>query len=179
MELLETKVDSREIYRGKIITVHVDTVRLPGGKETRREVVEHPGGVGILALDDQGRVAMVRQYRYPMGRVVREIPAGKREPGEEPSLTARRELQEEVGATAGAWQDLGALLASPGCYGETLYLYLARDLTLGDPRPDEDERLEVDWVPLAELVEECLDGTLQDAKTVAAILKVQLLLSKK
>ena len=117
MDLTEKTVDSREVFKGRIIRVRLDTVRLPNGKESTREVVEHPGGVGILAIDGEGRVLLVRQYRYALGQVLTEIPAGKREPGEPPFVTAQRELQEEVGAVAGKWTDLGTLIASPGCYG--------------------------------------------------------------
>ena len=141
MDMTEKTLASREVYRGRIIRVREDTVLLPNGKEGRREVVEHPGGVGILALDGDD-VLLVRQYRYAFSRVLTEIPAGKREPGEEPSVTARRELKEEIGAEAEKWTELGALIASPGCYGETLYLYLAQELTFGATHPDEDEFLD-------------------------------------
>ncbi|OKZ53638.1 MAG: hypothetical protein BHV94_05205 [Clostridiales bacterium 59_14] len=117
--MTERTIDSREVFRGRIIRVRQDTVRLPNGKESSREVVEHPGGVGILAIDGEDRVVLVRQYRYAFERVLTEIPAGKRETGEEPFLTAQRELKEEIGAEAGRWTELGALIASPGCYGET------------------------------------------------------------
>lgn len=152
-----------------------DTVRLPNGKECTREVVEHPGGVAILAIDSEDRVLLVRQYRYPFERVLTEIPAGKREPGEPPFITAQRELQEEVGVTADTWTELGTLIPSPGCYGETLYLYMAQDLHFGATHPDEDEFLEPLRVPLDEAVRQCMDGTLTDAKTVAAILKGKIL----
>lgn len=175
MDLTEKTLDSREVFRGRIIRVRQDTVRLPNGKEGTREVVEHPGGVAVLAIDDEGRVLLVRQYRHAFGRVLTEIPAGKREPGEEPFLTARRELQEEVGATAGRWTELGTLIASPGCYGETLYLYMAEELHFGATHPDEDEFLEPLRVPFDEAVRQCMDGTLTDAKTVAAILKGKIL----
>ena len=137
-------------------------------------VVEHPGGVGILALDG-GDVLLVRQYRYAFSRVLTEIPAGKREPGEEPFVTAQRELREEIGATAGKWTELGALIASPGCYGEVLYLYMAQELTFGDTHPDEDEFLDVVRMPFDRAVELCMTGELTDAKTVIALLKGKLL----
>lgn len=175
MELTEKTIDSREIFKGRIIRVRLDTVRLPNGKEGIREVVEHPGGVAILAIDSEGRVLLVRQYRYPFERVMTEVPAGKREPGEPPFITAQRELQEEVGATADTWTELGTLIPSPGCYGETLYLYMAQDLHFGATHPDEDEFLEPLRVPLDEAVRQCMDGTLTDAKTVAAILKGKIL----
>ena len=175
MDLTERTIDSREVFRGRIIRVRQDTVRLPNGKESSREVVEHPGGVGILAIDGEDRVVLVRQYRYAFERVLTEIPAGKRETGEEPFLTARRELKEEIGAEAGRWTELGALIASPGCYGETLYLYMAEDLRFGETHFDEDEFLEPLRLPLDEAVRQCMDGTLTDAKTVAAVLKGRLL----
>lgn len=175
MELTEKNIDSREIFKGRIIRVRLDTVRLPNGKEGIREVVEHPGGVAILAIDSEDRVLLVRQYRYPFERVMTEVPAGKREPGEPPFITAQRELQEEVGATADTWTELGTLIPSPGCYGETLYLYMAQDLHFGVTHPDEDEFLGPLRVPLDEAVRQCMDGTLTDAKTVAAILKGKIL----
>lgn len=130
--------------------------------------------MGILALDG-GDVLLVRQYRYAFSRVLTEIPAGKREPGEEPFVTAQRELREEIGATAGKWTELGALIASPGCYGEVLYLYMAQELTFGDTHPDEDEFLDVVRMPFDRAVELCMTGELTDAKTVVAVLKGKLL----
>ena len=177
MDMTEKTLASREVYRGRIIRVREDTVLLPTGKEGRREVVEHPGGVGILALDGDD-VLLVRQYRYAFSRVLTEIPAGKREPGEEPSVTARRELKEEIGAGAEKWTELGALIASPGCYGETLYLYLAQELTFGATHPDEDEFLDVLLMPFDQAVEQCMRGELTDAKTVAALLKAKILLKR-
>ena len=177
MDMTEKTLASREVYRGRIIRVREDTVLLPNGKEGRREVVEHPGGVGILALD-RDDVLLVRQYRYAFSRVLTEIPAGKREPGEEPSVTARRELKEEIGAEAEKWTELGALIASPGCYGETLYLYLAQELTFGATHPDEDEFLDVLRMSFDQAVEQCMRGELTDAKTVAALLKAKILLKR-
>lgn len=174
MELTEKTLTSREVYRGRILRVREDTVRLPNGKTAEREVAEHPGGVGILALDG-GDVLLVRQYRYAFSCVLTEIPAGKREPGEEPFVTAQRELREEIGATAGKWTELGALIASPGCYGEVLYLYMAQELTFGDTHPDEDEFLDVVRMPFDRAVELCMTGELTDAKTVIALLKGKLL----
>lgn len=174
MELTEKTLTSREVYRGRILRVREDTVRLPNGKTAEREVAEHPGGVGILALDG-GDVLLVRQYRYAFSRALTEIPAGKREPGEEPFVTAQRELREEIGATAGKWTELGALIASPGCYGEVLYLYMAQELTFGDTHPDEDEFLDVVRMPFDRAVELCMTGELTDAKTVVALLKGKLL----
>ena len=180
MDLTEHTLSSREVFHGRIVRVRVDEVRLPNGKTSSREVIDHPGGVCILALDDQHRAAVVRQYRYAFGRVMTELPAGKMEAGEEPFVTAQRELAEEVGASAAEWTDLGALIPSPGCYAETLHMYLARGLTFRaiirqclEDAADEDEFLETEFIPLADLAEQCLSGQLQDAKTVAAVLKAR------
>ena len=175
MDLTEKCLESREIYKGRILRLRVDTVALPNGKTSLREIVEHPGGVGILALDENGCVPMVTQYRYAFSRTLLEIPAGKREPGEDPLTTARRELREETGAEATHWQPLGAILPSPGCYGEVLHLYLARDLTFGATHPDADEFLQVRRLPFDTLLARCLSGEIEDGKTVAAVLKAKLL----
>ena len=176
MDLTEKKLERQDIFQGRVIGVHVDKVSLPDGGTSFREIVEHPGGVAILALDEDNRVCVVRQYRYAFERVTLEIPAGKREKGEEPFVTAQRELKEEVGATAREWVDLGKLIPSPGCYGETLYLYLARGLDFGEVDPDEDEFLEAERMPFDALLALCMSGEVQDAKTVAAVLKVKVLL---
>ena len=176
MELKETMLERQDIFKGRVISLHVDQVELPNGNTSVREIVDHPGGVGILALDENGCVPIVTQYRYAFSRNMVEIPAGKREVGEEPFVTAQRELLEEVGATAAKWTDLGKLIPSPGCYGETLYLYLAQELSYAQAQPDEDEFLDVERVPFNTLYRRCMSGEIQDAKTVAAVLKVKLLL---
>ena len=173
MDLTEKTLSSEKIYDGAIIHVRRDKVLLPNGHTSTREIVEHPGGVGILALEADGTVLLVRQYRYAFGRTLLEIPAGKREPGEEPFVTARRELREETGAVAESWTPLGKLIASPGCYDEVLYLYLARGLHYGETHPDDDEFLSLERMPLAELVEHCMSGEITDAKTVCAALKAK------
>lgn len=172
MELKETMRTSQTLYRGKVVTLRRDEVTLPDGGSSVREVVEHPGGVAIVALDEENRVMLVRQYRYVFSRTMLELPAGKREPGEPPLETAQRELREEVGATAEEWTALGTLIPSPGCYGERLYLYLARKLHFGDAQPDEDEFLTAERMPLKELYDLCMAGQIEDAKTVCGVLKV-------
>ena len=175
MDLTEKTLSSEKIYDGAIIHVRRDRVLLPNGHTSTREIVEHPGGVTVLPLEADGTVLLVRQYRYAFGRTLLEIPAGKREPGEEPFVTARRELREETGAIAESWTPLGSLIASPGCYDEVLYLYLAQDLHYGATDPDEDEFLAVERMPLEELSRLCLEGEVADAKTVCAVLKAKLL----
>ena len=176
MKLYETTKHEEVLYEGRIIRVHVDDIELENGMPAKREVVDHPGGVGILALDDQNRVLIVSQFRYPYGEILREIPAGKLEYGEDPAEAARRELREETGAVAGSFQSLGELYPSPGYCGEIIRIYLARELSFGDASPDEDEFLGLERVPFAQLVEQVLSGEIRDAKTIAAVLKVKLLL---
>ena len=174
MDMTEKMLHTQELYAGRIIHVRRDEVLLPNGHTSIREVVEHPGGVGILALEEDGNVLLVRQYRYAFGRTLLEIPAGKRERGEDPLTTARRELREETGATAEEWTPLGSLIASPGCYDEVLYLFLARGLHFGDTDPDEDEFLSLERIPLEKLVQRCMSGEITDAKTVCAALKAKI-----
>ena len=176
MELFEKTLDSRPVFSGRIIQVRVDQVSLPNGRAASREVVEHPGGVAVLALFDDGTVPVVRQFRYPFREVVTELPAGKLERGEDPRPAALRELEEEVGVACGELTDLGKLYLSPGFSTEVLHMYLARDLRQGTCHPDEDEFLEVERVPFARLAEQVLSGEITDAKTVALVLKVKLLL---
>ena len=176
MELREETLSSQTLFEGKIVTLKKDEIRLPNGAEAGREVVEHPGGVAVLALFEDGTVPIVRQFRYPFREVVTELPAGKLEKGEDPRPAALRELAEEVGVTCGELTGLGRLYLSPGFSTEVLHMYLARDLRQGACHPDEDEFLEVERVPFARLAEQVMSGAIADAKTVALVLKVKLLL---
>ena len=173
MDLREEQVSSETLFEGKIIKVTLDQARLPDGTIAGREVVYHPGGVGILALDEDKTVTLVRQYRYPMGKVLLEIPAGKLDGDEDPNLAAARELSEETGLEADEITYLGYTLASPGFCDEALHMFLARGLTQKKQHLDEDEFLEVLRRPFAALVDEVMDGTITDGKTSALILKVQ------
>lgn len=177
LNMKETFLSREDKFRGRVVSVHVDQVLLPNGHQSFREVVDHNGGVAILALDDDNNVLTVTQYRYVFGREMLEIPAGKLETGEEPYSAALRELREETGASPDEFLPLGTILPSPGCYGETLHLYLARGLHFGEARPDEDEFLRVERIPFDEMVRRVLNGTIQDGKTVAAVLKAKLLLN--
>ena len=177
MDLTEKTLSSEKIYDGHILHVRRDTIELPDGSRGYREVVDHYGGVCILALDDENRVLMVSQYRYPYEKVLREIPAGKLEYGEDPTQAAIRELKEETGAIAGDFRPLGELYPSPGYCGEVIRMYLARELTFGETHLDKDEFLNLERVPFDQLVEEVLSGGIRDAKTIAAVLKGKLLLN--
>ena len=172
MDMTEKKLSSRRIYDGSVLRVHVDTVELPDGKQALREVADHPGGVGIVAIDENDCVLTVKQYRYVFSRVMEEIPAGKLEPGEDPDEAALRELREETGATPERILPIGELIVSPGAYGEVLHLYLAEGLSVAEASPDEDEYLELVRTPFSVMLSRVLTGELRDAKTVAGILKV-------
>ena len=176
MELWEKTVESQTLFEGKIVTLKLDKAQLVNGRVTGREVVEHPGGVAILPLFDDGTVSIVRQFRYPFQEVVTELPAGKLEKGEDHRPAALRELEEEVGVTCGKLTYLGCLYLSPGFSTEVLHMYLAQELTQGECHPDEDEFLEVERVPFARLAERVMAGEITDAKTVALVLKAKLLL---
>ena len=178
MELTERTVEHTRPYEGVIVKVDLDEALLPNGRTAKREVVDHPGGVVVLPLNDDGTVTVVRQYRYPFSQVLTEIPAGKLDPGEEPRAGALRELKEEVGAQAGELIDLGEIYPSPGFCREVLYLYLARGLTYGDCCPDEDEFLEMSRIPFDRLAEQVMSGEIRDGKTVAAVLKAKVLLNR-
>lgn len=178
MDLMEHRVSSETIFEGKIVKLTVDQARLPNGDLAVREVVYHPGGVAVLALDENNMVPLVKQFRYPIQQLLLELPAGKLDhgPEEDRILGAKRELSEETGLEAENWTYLGSMLVSPGFCDEQLHMYLARDLKRVGQHLDEDEFLDVIWKPFDQLVEQVMDGTLTDAKTVAAVLKTKILL---
>lgn len=178
MDLREEMVSSETIFQGKIIKVTLDQVRLPNGSVASREVVYHPGGVAVLALDEDKTVYLVKQYRYPIQQMLLELPAGKLDHGAEEDrlLGAQRELSEETGLEAAEWTYLGYTLASPGFCDEALHMYLARGLTKKGQHLDQDEFLDVVTMPFEELVRQVMDGTITDGKTVSATLKAKVLL---
>lgn len=170
MELVEKKKSSQSIFQGKVINVRLDIIELPNGKEATRECVEHPGAVAVLACDDQDRVCMVRQYRYPVGQELLEIPAGKLSAGEDPLECARRELLEEAGITARSWQKIYCYYTTPGFSNEIMHLYLATGLTRGENQPDEDEFLQVEMIPYREAFQKMIRGEIRDGKTLIGLL---------
>ena len=176
MEFKEEMVSQETVYEGVIVNVRRDKARLMDGRITNREVVEHPGGVAVFAMDDQGRVALVRQYRYPMGEETLELPAGKLEPGEDPRDSGVRELAEETGLVPGTFEDMGCLYSSPGILAERIYLYFAKDLTQGPTHPDDGEFVETVWLPYQDLVDKARRGEIKDGKTLVGILKASFLL---
>ena len=170
MELLEKTLESQIIFQGVIVTVRKDKAELINGQVVGREVVEHPGGVAILPLHEDGTVDIVRQFRYPFGKVVTELPAGKLEYGEDHRLAALREVQEEVGVIPGELTYLGCLYVSPGFSTEVLHMYLARDLRQGECHPDEDEFLSLVRMPLEDAVAMVMRGEIRDSKTICGLL---------
>ena len=179
IDLRERMISSREIFDGKILHVFEDTVRLPNGLTATREYLRHVGAVCVVPLLEDGSVLIERQFRYPIGRVVTEIPAGKLDaPDEDRLAAAQRELREETGASAASWRSLG--LFQPACAysDETIEMFLAKGLTFGEQELDADEFLQLSRVPLDELVQDILDGRILDAKTQTAILKTKLLLER-
>jgi ADP-ribose pyrophosphatase len=164
---------SETLHTGKIFALRKDQVRMPGGKIVTREVVEHYGAVGVVAIDDEGRLPMVYQYRHPFGRRLWELPAGLLDVnGEAPHLTAARELREEAGLQAQSWQVLVDLDSTPGFSDESVRVYLATGLTEVD-RPeaqDEEADMTMQWYPIAEAVRRVFSGEIVNALAVAGIL---------
>jgi 8-oxo-dGTP pyrophosphatase MutT (NUDIX family) len=163
--------DRKMIYEGRVIRVSVDTVDLPNGVRLPLEIVRHPGGAAVVAIDAQERVCLLRQFRHAAGGYIYELPAGKLEPDEPPEVTARRELVEEAAMSAGHFEPLGAYFSSPGVFTEVIHLYLATELTPAAGAPETGEVFEVEWWPLAEAVARARNGELNDAKTIIGILR--------
>ncbi|MDQ4010381.1 MAG: NUDIX hydrolase [Actinomycetota bacterium] len=172
---------SDTLYVGRVLALRLDQVVMPGGRTAGREVVEHPGSVAVLPLHDDATVVMIDQYRHPVGRRIRELPAGLLDaPGEDPVTTARRELVEEVGYTARDWSVLVDMVASPGFSDEGVRVFLARGLTeVGRPTGDDDEEadLKVVRLPVVEAVRQVLAGEIISAPAVAGLLAVEAVLA--
>ncbi len=170
--MTEEILHSEYLYRGRVIKLRLDQVRLPNRNIVAREVVEHAGAAAIVALDDAANVLLVRQHRAGAARELLEIPAGTLEAGEDPTRCATRELTEETGYRAQQWDDLGYFYSSPGFCTEIMRLFLARQLTFDKPSPEEDELIHVERVPLAEAIRMIERGDIVDAKTMIGLLRV-------
>lgn len=171
LDLTEKTLSSEKVFSGRVLTLYRDKVSLPGGGTSTREVARHHGAVCILPVSDDGDVYLVDQYRYAVGRVMTEAPAGKLEGDEDPFDCAVRELKEETGVTAANIIPLGKMTVSPGYCDEVIYLYTAQGLSFGEQSPDEDEFLQLRRLPLAKAYSMVLGGEITDAKTQLIILK--------
>ncbi len=165
----EVKISSNNVYTGKVLTFNVDKVSLPSGREATRELVIHNGGVTIIAQPDPNKVVLVRQFRYPIGKMFWEIPAGRLDTNEEPLLAAKRELKEETGYLANKWESLGIVYPAPGYCSEVLYYFKALDLIDDEPEPDPDENIEAKVMDLKQAWAMVKDGEIRDGKTIAAL----------
>jgi len=176
MHLEEKTLSSEVIYDGIVVHLVKDKVLLENGREAVREVVKHPGGVCVLAITDENKVVMVRQFRYAHKIIQLEIPAGKLEHGEDPKLCGIRELEEETGYEADSFEFFAKMIPTAAYVGEVIYIYLARGLRKTAQKLDEDEFLEVVEIPFEEAVKMALDGEIKDGKTLVALLKAKILL---
>jgi ADP-ribose pyrophosphatase len=165
-------------YRGRVVTLTTDEVTLPNGHAAVLEVVHHPGGAVAVAVDDQERVCLLRQYRYVADGWLWELPAGKLEPNEPPLATAQRELIEEAGVRAREWRSLGSYLSSPGVFSEVLHLFLATELTPAATAHEQAEVIEVHWIPFTQAYEWAVGGEIRDGKTALGLVRARRLLGR-
>ncbi|GHA03478.1 ADP-ribose pyrophosphatase [Arenicella chitinivorans] len=161
------------IHKGSLIDLHKERVDFPNGGHTYFDIVKHPGGAVIAAINEKDEVCLLKQWRHAVGRFIWEFPAGCLEPNEPPLETARRELEEEAGVKAHRWRDLGKIVCSPGFSNEVLYLFEARDLADGQVNLDDAEQLDAHWLPLKTVKAMCLNGEIDDAKTLALLLRLE------
>ena len=160
---------TRLIFQGRIVELGIESLTLPNGETVELEIVRHPGGAAVVALDERQHVCLLRQYRHAGGGWLWELPAGKLEVDEGPQTTAKRELLEEAGIEADQWQTLGNILVTPGFCDEVIHLFLARGLTHLDAQPEAHEVIEVHWLPFDEALAQVYNGTLRDAKTMLGL----------
>jgi ADP-ribose pyrophosphatase len=168
--LKETLVSSELLFKGKFLHAKCDTVRLPDGKQATREYVVHPGAVVVVPLLEDGQVVLERQFRYPIGQVMIELPAGKLDAGEDPLLCGLRELHEETGYTASEWAYAGQMHLAIAYSTEVIHIYFVRGLSHGERKLDAGEFLDVFTAPAQQLLDWCADGTVTDAKTLSCAL---------
>ena len=169
-DLIEKTISSNLVYQGRILNLRVDKVLLPNGKEGGREVVEFSQAVTVVAITENDQILLVKQYRYPVEEVLVELPAGKMDRQENPEESARRELQEETGYTAESMIKLCEFYTTPGFTNELMHVFLAQKLTPGAQNPDEDEFVEVAYVPFEEALNMIFNGSIRDGKTIAGLL---------
>lgn len=158
-------------HRGRVVEMCSDRLRFANGVEYDVDMIRHPGAAAVVAIDDQRRVCLVRQYRHGIEDFLWEIPAGKLDAGEPPAIAAVRELAEETGVTAQHWEPLGEYLPAPGLMTERVYLYMALRIVKGTATPESDEELELQWVPIEEAMRMVIDGRLDDGKTALGLMR--------
>jgi len=168
-----TAGECRTVFKGRIITVTVEAVDLPNGSHLEMEIIRHPGGAAVVALNESGHVCLLYQYRHAMGGWLWELPAGKIEHGESPLQTARHELEEEAGVSATAWRELGTIVSSPGVFNERVHLFLATGLRDGRQKAEKNEVFERHWIPFDEALAWVQEGKVEDAKSVAALFRAR------
>lgn len=166
---MEKTLDSKTIFQGKILEMKVDHVSLPSGGTSIREFVLHPGAVSVLPFLNEGEIILVRQFRYPVGESLLEIPAGRLEPGEDPKETARREMVEEIGYRIGDLKHISTFFTTPGYTNEVMHLFFAYDLEKTEPNSERDEILEIETMTLEEAYVKIQKGEIKDGKTIAAL----------
>lgn len=172
MKHTEIKLTSEEIFKGRVVHLYKDEVELENGKHTSREVIRHPGGVCVAALDEELNLLLVKQYRYPPEKELLELPAGKLEYGEDPLACGARELEEETGFTSDNLSLLGTLYPTPAYTNEIIYIYYTRNLIKKKQKLDEGEFLTVIKMPFWEVYKKVIDGEILDSKTQIAVLKL-------
>lgn len=177
MELFEKTLSSQNVFDGTVLHITLDEIELPNGEKSKREVVNHQGGVAVAALDDDNNLFFVKQFRYPYKEVVLELPAGKLEKGSTPLENGKRELLEETGAQGYSYISLGQVYPSPGYTSEIIHLYACKVQSEGESRPDDGEFLNVEKIPLNKAVEMVLNNQIPDSKTQIAVLKTAMLLN--
>ena len=160
---------TRQIYKGRVVTLNIETVALPNGVTVDLETIRHPGASAVVPLKDDGTVVLIRQFRHAAGGYIYEIPAGKLNPGEDPLSCAARELEEEIGYRASSFTLLSSILTAPGFADEVIHVYKATGLIPGRQQLDRDEVLEVIEMPLAEAIRKIEDGTIRDSKTIVGL----------
>jgi len=171
-------LESKTIFTGRVITLNQEKVRLPNNSVDDLEIIYHPGGAAIIAVNDKNEVCLLRQYRHAMKDWIWEIPAGILEKDDGSNLQrAKNELQEESGCIASQWQELGFIQSSPGVFTEQVYLYLATGLTIGEQQLEHGEVLEVHWVSYSEALRQVYDGVINDAKTCVALFRAAKILN--
>ena len=170
--LIEKQVSSENVFDGVLLHVYKDKIELPNGHNSVREYIKHQGAVCVVPVTDKMEDIAVKQYRYPIGRVTIEIPAGKLDAGEEPLTAAKRELSEETGVECADIEYMGGLYPSVAYTDEIIHMYVAKNLEYGQSHTDEDEFINVVKIPLKDFVQMVMDGKIQDSKTIAAVLKV-------